>query len=220
MLRLLLTATVPLQGLIAPIHPTHSFINRQALAILAADGYRAEATWLLEQIDAFCEGCEWADLGWKNVGHMYDPTVERGFKSWPSALQVLGEYWALARSYQAERNAAQAAFYLGAAAHLVQDLCVPHHAAAALWKGHKFFESWAARFRHRFAVHAGGLYDLAQSPEGWGLANATYARQRWSHCLTEPLERPLLQAAVGDLLPRAQRSTAGFIAYFCRHPSD
>lgn len=220
MLRLLLTAAAPLQGLIAPISATHGFINRQAMAILAADGYMEEAAWLLRQINALCEGGDWADSGWKNVGHMYDPQTGRGFKGWPSAPQMLRTYWEQARRYQAEGDEATAAFYLGAAVHIVQDLCVPHHAAATLWHGHREFELWAARYRHRFAVHTGGLYNLARTPEGWVMANADYTRNNWSHCLTTTLARPLLHAAVGDLLPRAQRSTAGFIAYFCRRPSE
>lgn len=220
MLRLLLTAAAPFQGFIAPISATHSFINRQALAILAADGHQDEAGWLLRQIDALCEGGDWADIGWKNVGHMYDPTTGQGFKGWPSAPQMLRQYWDLARRHQAEGNDPQTAFYLGAAVHLVQDLCVPHHAAATVWQGHREFETWAARYRHRFAVHAGGLYNLADTPEGWVMANADYTRAHWSHCLIANLGRPLLLAAVGDLLPRAQRTTAGFIAYFCRRPPD
>lgn len=220
LLRLLLTAAAPFQGLIAPISGTHGFINRQALAILAADGYRDEASWLLSQIDALCEGGDWADVGWKNVGHMYDPMTGRGFKGWPSAPQMVRTYWDLARRSQAEQDEPAAAFYLGAAVHLVQDLCVPHHAAATPWHGHREFETWAARHRHHFAVHQGGLYDLAPTPEGWVLKNAAYTRTHWSDCLTVTPPRSLLYAAVGDLLPRAQRTTAGFIAYFCRHPSD
>lgn len=220
MLRLLLTAAAPLQGLIAPISATHGFINRQALAILAADGYQDEAHWLLRRIDALCEGGDWADVGWKNVGHMYDPLIGRGFKGWPTAPQMFRGYWELARRYQAEQNESLAAFYLGAAVHIVQDLCVPHHAAATLWSGHREFEVWAARYRHRFAVHKGGLYDLSPTPEGWVIANADYTRANWSHCLTNRLDRPLLHAAVGDLLSRAQRTTAGFIVYFCRRPSE
>jgi phospholipase C len=220
LLRLLLTAAIPLQGLIDRTSPTHGFINRQALAILAADGYDVEANWLLSQIDAFCEGGDWADTGWKNVGHMYNPETGQGYRGWPSATQVLRTYWDLARRYRAERNDPQTAFYLGAAAHLVQDLCVPHHAAATPFRGHKAFESWAARYRHRFAVHQGGIYNLARTPEGWVMANADYARAHWSDCLSANLDRALLARAVGDLLPRAQRTTAGFVAYFFRRPPE
>lgn len=220
MLRLLLTAAIPFQGLIDRISPTHGFLNRQAMTILSADGLQAEADWLLSQIDAFCEGCDWADTGWKNIGHMYDPATGQGFRGWPSATQMLREYWDLAQRYRAEQNQAQSAFYLGAAAHLVQDLCVPHHAAATPWRGHREFESWAARYRHRFAVHQGGFYNLARTPEGWVMANADYTRTNWSHCLSNKLERSLLQAAVGDLLPRAQRTTAGFVAYFLNRPLE
>lgn len=216
MLRLLLNAARPFQGLVDQISPTHSFINYQALAILRSDGHQRAADWLQAQIEPFCAGCDWADTDWKNAGHMYDPASGRGQKGVPNAVEMLREYLDLALRLKADADQSQCAFYLGAAAHIVQDLCVPHHAAVTLWRGHRAFEDWAARYRQQFAVFGGGLYDLAESPEGWVIANAEYTLAHWSNCLTTHLGRPLLRAAVDDLLPRAQRSTAGFVAYFLR----
>lgn len=220
MLKLLLTAAMPFQSLVDKTSPTHGFINRQALAILMADGRRQEATWLGHYIGPFNEGCDWADAGWRNVGHMYDPETGYGFKGWPSGPQVVREYWNLARRYLAERNLAQAFFHLGAAAHIVQDLCVPHHAAARLFAGHKEFEEYARRYRYGFAAHEDGMYNLARTPEGWVVLNADYTRRHYSHCIVSGLDRRVLHAAVADLLPRAQRSTAGFVSYFLKSTGE
>lgn len=214
MLKILLAAAIPLQGFLDKTSPTHGFINRQALAVLQGDARNAEAQWLGEFLAPFDEGCDWADTGWRNVGHMYDPSTGFGLKGWPSAPQMLREYWDHATRYFAERNLRTSFFYLGAAAHLVQDLCVPHHAAARTFAGHKRFEEYACHFRHLFAVEEGGLYNMARTPEGWVYANADYSRNHYSHCVTRKFDRPAVHAAVADLLPRAQRTTAGFVAYF------
>lgn len=214
MLKLLLTAAIPFQGLVDKASPTHGFINRQALAILQADGRQREANWLGWYLVSLSEGCDWADSGWKNIGHMYDPETGMGLKGWPSAPQMVREYWNQAARFYREGQMHQAAFYLGAAAHLVQDLCVPHHAAARVFAGHQAFEGYARQYRHLFAVHANGIYDLARTPEGWVLQNANYTRAHYSHCLTSALEKVDMHSAVADLLPRAQRTTAGFIAFF------
>ncbi len=194
--------------------PTHSFINRQALVILSADGRRSEAEWLGWYMESFNEGCDWADTGWKNIGHMYDPETGMGLKGWPSAPQMVREYWDLAALSYREGQASRSAFYLGAAAHMVQDLCVPHHAAARVFDGHKPFEEYARESRHLFAVHDDGAYDLARTPEGWVIQNADYTRAHYSHCLKRDLERSVIHGAVVDLLPRAQRTTAGFVSFF------
>lgn len=214
MLKLLLTAAVPFQGLIDKTSPTHGFINQQALAILRADGHGRAADWLGWYREPFNEGCDWADTGWKNIGHMYDPETGMGLKGWPSAPQVVRADWDLAVRLFREGDMLQAAFYLGAAAHLVQDLCVPHHAAARVFAGHKAFEAYARHHRHLFGVSQGGLYNLARTPEGWVLVNADYTRVHYSHCLASNLENAAIHRAVLDLLPRAQRTTAGFVAFF------
>lgn len=214
MIKLLLAAAIPFQTLVDKTSPTHGFINRQVVAILAADQKHREATWLNQYLDDFSEGCDWADSGWKNIGHMYDPETGLGVRGWPSAPQLAREYWESAKRYFAERNFIRSFFYLGAASHLVQDLCVPHHAAARVFSGHRKFEGYAQRYRHRYAAHDGGLYRLARTPEGWVFQNADYTRKHYSHCLQANLAPALIHEATSDLLPRAQRTTAGFVTFF------
>lgn len=216
MLRLLLTAAIPFQGLVDKTSPTHRFINHQALAILRADGKQQEATLLGRYLEPFDSGCDWADGGWRNIGHMYDPETGQGLRGWPSAPQLMREHWDLAVRYTAERNYPQAFFHLGVTAHLVQDLCVPHHAAARIFAGHKQFEAYARKHRQHFAVDGGGMYDLARTPEGWVIMNAGYTRSRYSNCIAPSPTRLDIHEAIADLLPRAQRTTAGLVAHFLK----
>lgn len=214
MLQLLLTAAIPFQRLLDQASPTHGFINRQALSVLSADGMEHSAAWLARYLSAFDGGCDWADQDWRNVGHMYDPETGRGFRGWPSAVETVREHWDLALLHFRDRRPDQAFFYLGAAAHLVQDLCVPHHAAARIFAGHKQFEGFARRYRHRYAVHDGGMYKAAETPEGWVVLNAAFTRSRFSDCVSDGLSRGQIDDAVQVLLPRAQRTTAGFVHHF------
>lgn len=89
-----------------------------------------------------------------------------------------------------------------------------HWEAARLFAGHTRFEGFARRYRHRYAVHAGGIYGAAGTPEGWVELNAATTRSHFSHCVTENLSRAQIDAAVRVLLPRAQRTTAGFVHHF------
>lgn len=214
MLRFLLTLAIPAQRLLDQVSPTHGFINRQALVILQADGKRRERALLDHYIREFNAGCDWADTGWKNIGHMYNPETGCGLKGWPAAPTLLRQYWDVAVRYRTEGDWARAFFQLGAGAHLVQDLCVPHHASAAVFGGHRKFEEYAARYRHRYAAHDGGLYGMARTPEGWATLNAGYTHRHWGHLVGRLPGRGELHQALSDLLPRAQLTTAGFIHFF------
>jgi len=214
MLQVLLSAAVPFQKLIDQTSPTHQFINSQALMILSADGRVNEARWLHQFLSEFNSGCDWADSGWMNIGHMYDPRTQAGFNGWPNAVELAQTYWNRASDLYLQRNFPQAFFYLGAAAHLVQDLCVPHHAAARVFAGHKQFEQMARRHRHEHAVNHSGLYNLSDQASGWIVGNASYTRECYSHCITTDLDPGLRWNAIADLLPRAQRTTAGFVSAF------
>lgn len=214
MYQVLLSLASPLQGFVAPPGRTHAFINRHALTILAADGREREAAWLGRHLCSVNAGCDWADSGWKCVFHMYDPRTGTGFRGWPSALETLRQYWAAACRAHVLKQMERSAFYLGAAAHIVQDLCVPHHAAATALAGHRQFERYAGRYRHHYVAHSGGIYDLAATADGWAMANACHSRVRYADCLTHRPDPGVLHRAVADLLPRAQRTTAGFVSFF------
>jgi len=185
---------------------THGLLTRQAISILRADGHRQLAAWLRQHERPLIRGLYWADEGWKSVTHFYHPTSGVGYLGWPNAVTVMHEYAQLAADWYNQGVQAAAAFYLGAAVHLVQDLCVPHHAGIRVGHGHYAFEAAGEQQAGRYLVRAGGLY-AAWSPAQWLQANAA-AAEPW-------LQAPAgTHGGLGAMLERAQRTSAGFLHAF------
>lgn len=209
----LLRAAAPLQWWIARPRRTHAYINARALAVLAADG-QAGVSRLLQPFAVDMErGSIWADAGWRNVTHMFDPCRRCGLWRWPDATAVCEEHFERAVKEWSAGAHASGAFWLGAAVHVVQDLCVPHHASPRLLDGHRRFEALAESVRDRYAVSRSGMYGRADTAAGWVHRNAEAAQEYLPMALAgarpEQVER-----AIGTLLPLAQRTTAGFLAFF------
>lgn len=184
---------------------THGILTRQAVAILPTDGHPAAAAWLMKEERALIRGLYWADEGWKNVTHYYRPRSGNGLLAWPNAADMVAEYTALARDWYSLKVAAAAAFYLGAAVHLVQDACVPHHAAITM-RRHEAYENQAEAEVSRHIVTSKGLYQ-PWSPAEWIHENAA-AAEPWLH------DRTGRGSGLGAMLERAQRTTAGFLYAF------
>lgn len=211
--RLLLMAASPAQSLLDQASPTHDFLFRQAVAVLERDGWAREALFARQALDQLIAGSVWADEGWKNVTHMFDPDLGRGLRGWPNAVQTCESYAARAAHHFAVGDQGEACFYLGASCHMVQDLCEPHHAAARLLDGHRAFERWAQQQCHRFAVWEEGLYGVGASAADWVVSNARLAKPWLSKATAESALSDWEEAA-SVLLPLAQRTTAGFIRWF------
>ena len=192
---------------------THRFINRQTVRILLADGYVQESEWLRCRLTAFNRGAVWADADWKNVHHYFNPATRRGLWRFHSAVEDFAAYFGKALAMEKNGDTQQAAFYLGAAAHLLQDLCVPHHARAKLLGGHKEFEAWSACHRNEFKVSGEGLYYNGCDYVAWLYGNAEQAADLYDCVAGEAQNADYLQAAK-ILLPCAQRSTAGLLERF------
>lgn len=103
-------------------------------------------------------------------------------------------------------------FFLGATLHLVQDLCVPHHASCNIFSGHKDFEQWAEKRKHDYKVDSGGIYGISDKPEEWIAENAKLAKSYYQ-LLLNGSDNDYHQATE-ILLPRAQHTTAGFLLHF------
>lgn len=209
----LLLAASPIQALVQRPGVTHSFCNRQAVRILLSDGYGRGAQLVGRHLENLDAGSAWVDRGWRSSGHFYDPDSNRGLWRWPSALEFCRVYYWRAVANWKRGAPARAFFYLGAATHLVQDLCVPHHSAGKLFDGHREFEDLARERALSHPCRSGGLYDLACEPGSWVAANANFSKGFL------PLVRSSApdvdkEDAIAVLLPRAQRSTAGFLAFF------
>lgn len=208
----ILLSASPVQPLIDRPTPTHSYCNRQACRILREDGLEREAAVVEANLSHLQQGSDWADSGFRNSSHYYDPDTRRGLWRYPDAAQTCTKYFHKALGLIGKRPD-RAFFFLGAATHIVQDLCVPHHAAGLLWNGHREFESRAADVRHLHDCHDGGLYWVSDRPGGWVARNAEQAKP-WLSAVTEEAARGDIEEAIAVLLRQAQQSTSGFWRFF------
>ncbi|HMM22199.1 MAG TPA: zinc dependent phospholipase C family protein [Selenomonadales bacterium] len=212
-LKLLVATTGPLQGLWDRPGLTHEFCNRQAIAILRQDGFGRCADTFERQLAALNAGVYWADEGCKNVGHYLDLKADKGLWRFPSATVEFRRYFGQAL-YHARRNTwYEAAFFLGAAAHLVQDLCVPHHATAKVFSGHQQYETWVEKRRANYLVDRGGIYAAGHPSHELLLKNARLAAEFLDQVDNRATSGSYHQAT-GILLPQAQRTTAGLFYQF------
>ncbi|MDA8234518.1 MAG: zinc dependent phospholipase C family protein [Clostridia bacterium] len=211
--RALLKVVGPVQKLVIKTGQTHNFCNQQAGIILEEDGRPEVAGIMKLYLPELNRGVHWADASWKSSGHFYDPQTKKGYGHWSDGSQECRLYYSLAAKHWRRDEPSKAMFYLGAAVHLVQDLCVPHHARGLLFDGHQEYENWAEAHCREFAVDKGGNYRTSANSEGWVVANAAISSDllpRVNQSATESDYRK----ATAVLLPLAQRTTAGFMAFF------
>ena len=202
----------PVYSLVDSKGITHVFCNEQAVTILAADGFFQEADLFQKHLKTINRGTCWADRGWKCLAHYLDPDTQKGLGPWPGADRETSSYCEQAKKLWKQGKPERALFYLGAALHLLQDLCVPHHANGVAFDGHQRLERWARENRFAFRVKSDGLYGLAAEPEDWIRSNARAAKSFYRPELIS--NQDYLAHAVDQLLARAQKTTAGFIHYF------
>jgi len=113
----------------------------------------------------------------------------------------------------AKNNKKKSLFYLGAAAHLVQDLCVPHHARGIAFNGHNEYEKWVQENSQSYMVYSKGKYINATSAGDWITHNAKISRIYFPY-ISGIYSISSYKMVTGILLPLSQRTTAGFFSYF------
>lgn len=210
--KLFLAAGTPIQKLVSGKGDTHLFCINQALLILKNDGAKPYARNISNYIDFLNRGVLWADKGWKNFSHYFDPVYRQGFGPWPDARMEFDIFLKKALSHWKRGDRGKYYFYLGAALHLIQDLCVPHHAKGIAFCGHKEYENWVLNNYDDFGVETGGIYKRFSTPSDWILFNARIARCYFPY-VSNIATHTSYRLATNTLLPLAQRSTAGFLKY-------
>lgn len=210
--KLLLTVVSPLQSIIDRPGKTHEFCNRQALTILRNDGYTDCATFIEKYLQEFNAGVYWADQGWKNVSHYFVPSSGSGLWHFSNAVEEYSAFIAQAKAKIINHDYGRAVFFLGAAVHLVQDLCVPHHARSKLFCGHKEYEQWAEKNCVRYAIREQGLYNDSLTSDRL-IKNAATAADMLP-LVNEQASGSDYHKATSVLLPMAQQSTAGMLQQF------
>lgn len=213
--KLVLTAISPFQKIFDPPGITHEFCNQQGITILQNDGFTLYAQFLTAYVTDLTAGVYWADTGWKNVSHYFEPISGKGLWQFTTAMEVFRNYYQQGQQNMEEKNYHQGAFFLGAAAHLLQDLCVPHHARGKVLFGHKEYESWVQQYYNNYAVDHRGIYSEDETLKAQLLGNAMVAADLF-HWVDGSRGMTNYHETTKILLPRAQCSTAGLFLNFCR----
>lgn len=160
---------------------THVLLVKKALANFQAK-HPLGAHHLAPYLEQISRGVLWADCDWKNCNHYYHPKLERGLWLFSNAASECAFYYTSAvKEWKAGRKE-RAALLLGAAAHLLQDVCVPFHTIPKLLLGHRDFEEYAE-------AHASAHLD---SPFALDLSHQTIDTEVKNYALFSSQFLPLL----------------------------
>lgn len=212
-LSLLLTAASPFQQFIDRPGFTHEFCNRQAITILRNDGFMQQAQLYEDNLAELNLGVYWADTDWKNIHHYFEPSSGKGLLSLANASDVFQSYYETAVTLLRQGDIKKSIFFLGTAAHLVQDMCVPHHARGKLFDGHKQYENWVQERCLAYAVDSGGSYCEGRPSCSLLINNARMAAEFWDDVIPTANESRF-HYATSILLTQAQQATAGLLLKF------
>ena len=205
-------ATSPIQRIFSQPVITHNFCNEAAIEILKKDGFTSLGNLVEGYLTKLNKGSQWADSGWKNITHFLNPETKSGLSYFPDARFFYLKYYLEAKKAWSQGDRDKAFFFLGAATHLVQDMCVPHHVLGHLFEGHSKFENWAEEHRSQFLVENEGIYEKKRSPGGWLTDNAKRALE--FDYLVKDEKEVHYREATKVLLALAQRTSAGFLKDF------
>ena len=120
----------------------HIFLNQYALDILMNSKYIQEYNIISSYNLSINEGSIWADQDFKSSNHFYNPFKKRGLYGRKNAMDLAEEYYQEALNNWHYGDEEKAMFYLGAAAHIVQDMTVPQHANIRLLGNHHQYETY------------------------------------------------------------------------------
>jgi len=150
---------------------THWFIFDRAKVILKNDGYTSYADFLdsvepssgLTYLEIMIKGSEEHDDLISAREHYMDPMDHKGlwfFGFQKSAGTLAKERFDTAVLQWRSGNYYDAMYNLGWAAHLVQDVTVPHHAWTTYQDWHSQYEDWVKDNGYLYAIDSGGTYSF------------------------------------------------------------
>lgn len=191
---------------------THRFLTEKAVEILRSDGFVEAAAFLSGWLETIVRGNYWADTLWMNATHHYNPKTKRGLWIWTSAADQIRNWWNQCLAQWKKGNEEKSLFMLGACLHIVQDCCQPFHSNGIALGRHQKYEKWADAHKQDYGVSEGGLYGVSLKAEGWAVANAELSCDYLDD--VDSMDESRMDKATGILLPRAMRTSAGFLNYF------
>ena len=203
---------------------THQFIFWQSVEILGNDGHVDLANYISTSLFVdLARGSVRADETiWDSREHYQDPFTHEGLLGFRSAGELAQEHYSKATQQWESGNRQLAAYELGWATHAVADLTVPHHAALTFLDRHSEYERWVNDHKLEFEVSNNGIYEFEMDLPGhyWDEANPAHWVDYNAHAAIEWFGYVNgggdddFRLAASTLLPRAQRTTAGFLLTF------
>lgn len=193
----------------------HKVINNQALIILKNDKNIEQYNLFSNYIVELNLGVVWADQDFKSSGHFYNPIKDCGLYGNTNALTLAKNYYTFAISYWNSDDNKRAMFFLGAAAHLLQDMTVPQHANIKLFKEHHKYEKFIRDTFYdtpEYLVSNKGCY--LDSIEKFIRHNALCSIRANKKLSTINDEEYRYYALSKYIIPLAQRTTAGLFMTF------
>ncbi|MGI6706021.1 MAG: zinc dependent phospholipase C family protein [Clostridia bacterium] len=193
----------------------HRQMNKQALRILHNEGYQEAYVFYGKHKEILDKGAVWADQDFKSLQHFYHPYRKKGIYGQKNARQLAEEYYFKAiRSYYLGR-VERAVFFLGAVAHLIQDMTIPQHANIRLLSNHRKYETFVKHFYN-------STHDVKAEK---GIIEFDELREYIQFNSRTALKMHRLYGGIGDRkerfyriakcsIPLAERTTAGFLLMF------
>ena len=217
-LSILSTLSTPIQYILDVPHDskalclTHKVCNLEALHSIQENGYDEVACILEKNLEPLQLGVTWADLEFKNINHFFNPITRKGLWRFSPAVYDFSVYLTKACRFVKNKDLANGFFYLGAAAHLLQDMAVPHHVCGHLFNGHKKFENWVQTHTDEFNALQVELIPI-KKPLELLLNNAIIATD-FMPWVDENATTNQYRFAAQTLLPIAQSSSAALFEWF------
>ncbi len=236
---------------------THAFLLQQGVTILRNDGYTGASDFLLSadpsapyQRDSATgamtkqtESYLWRmQRGSRDADRVNKPTMPDHFFNWwthsgkglvagPSAADYAEEQHDLALAAWRRGDRSEAAYHLGAAAHLVADACTPPH-SSPLVPQHRAYEEWVVANQSQMKASRGGIYQdqfrvttghggpewSSSHTRGWVDECAHRAADQIVNTIQPPSADPLLNEdaarATAAHFRQTQQMTAGYLRFF------
>jgi PKD repeat protein len=205
---------------------THQFIMDQIPTILLNDGHPSLGDFVTTYLDQMKFGSMRADETlWDSREHYMHPSTHNGYLTFKPAGSLAYEKFVEATDHWTLGDKASAFYDLGWSTHLVQDLTVPHHAYVTALNYHAEYEQWVYDNQFGYAVTSGGNYTFDSylpghhenelSPMDWVDYNAHFSFDYYAYVDGQNGQGDNdYNYAVSALLPRAQRTSAGYVYMF------
>lgn len=210
----------------------HDFCLERGLSIARADrqipGFSDE--YYRSFLANLQQGSYYADFGSMRSfsrasfrSHYLKPKSHKGYlPGIRNAGATCERFFYLAQLFWLNHSYDKAIMFLGAATHLVQDLCNPFHTTHKNLREHTDYERTGMRDVAQYGVNEDGIYSFRpledhyadNSAFGWVDFNAHRSSKRMGILLSS--SGSALTDETARILESAQRTSAGFIAFFFR----